>query len=139
MAFDDRTTDLIAIGASVAANCQSCVEYHTGKASEHGVESSDIAQAIEIGRMVRRGAAAKVDQVANGLLHTESSTAEGASSGGRAASEPGCCAAAFKDASGGSQGEVGSCFPNRCTPFSSMAAGWSSGGFPFRAPGDTKS
>ena len=139
MAFDNRTSELIAIAASVAANCQSCVEYHVGKAAEHGAETGDVAQAIEIGRMVRRGAAAKVDQVANGLLHKESSTAAGATSGAASASESGCCAAAFKDASGGNQGEVGSCFPNKCTPFSSMAAGWSSGGFPFRAPGQAKS
>ena len=71
MKLDNRTTELIAVGASIAANCQSCVEYHVGKATEFGVDREDIAQAVDVGRMVRRGAAGKVDKVAENLLRNE--------------------------------------------------------------------
>ena len=63
MKFDNRLTELVAVGASVAANCQSCVEYHVGKAAEYGVDRAEVAQAIDTGKMVRRGAAAKMDKL----------------------------------------------------------------------------
>lgn len=68
MKFDTRMTELTAVGASVAANCQACVTYHIAKALESGVEQDEIAQAVEVGRMVRKGAAAKVDQVVESRL-----------------------------------------------------------------------
>ena len=89
MKFDNRTTELIALGASVAANCQSCVEYHAGKAAEYGVEPQEVAQAIEIGKMVRSGAAAKIDKIAEGLLATRTGAA--ASSAAAATGMTGCC------------------------------------------------
>ncbi len=82
MTFDERTTELIAIGASIGANCQSCVEYHVGKAAECGIDEHEVARAIEIGRMVRRGAAAKVDKVAETLLRGNSTAAAGGATGG---------------------------------------------------------
>ncbi len=77
MPLDNRTKELIAIGASIAANCQSCVEYHVGKAAEFGIDRQEIAQAIDVGRTVRQGAAAKVDKTADGFLHKESAVAGG--------------------------------------------------------------
>jgi AhpD family alkylhydroperoxidase len=82
MKFDNRTTELIAVGASIAANCQSCVEYHVAKAAEYGVGPEAVSQAVEVGRMVRRGAAAKVDNVAEHLLHTERASAAAAATAG---------------------------------------------------------
>ena len=63
MTVDNRIRELIALGASVAANCQLCLEYHGRKAAEYGIDPAELAQAIEIGRTVRRGAATNVDQV----------------------------------------------------------------------------
>ena len=108
MTLDNRITELIAIGASVAANCQSCVEHHLAKAAEHGIEQNELAQAVEIGRRVRKGAAAKVDQSADRLLRKDSSAANSETSDRSPAGEGACCASAFRGA----------------------AAGWS-GGFPF--------
>lgn len=48
--------ELIAIGASVSAHCQPCLEYHIGKATELGIDKEEIRQAIEIGHMVEKGA-----------------------------------------------------------------------------------
>ncbi|GFO66322.1 carboxymuconolactone decarboxylase family protein [Geomonas paludis] len=64
MKLDDRIKELIAIGASITANCQPCLDYHTEKAREYGADDQDIHEAIQIGKTVRRGAAAKMDKYA---------------------------------------------------------------------------
>jgi len=64
MKLDDRMKELIAVGASIAANCQSCLEYHAGEARKIGADAQEIMDAIEVGKRVRRGAAAKMDRFA---------------------------------------------------------------------------
>lgn len=136
MKFDNRTTELIALGASVAANCQSCVEYHGRKAAEYGIDSEEVAQAIEIGRAVRKGAAAKVDQAADGLLQKDTSAA----SGNAPTSDAGCCGSVARQAAGADDRGESTWFASRCAPFSSMMAGaWRSGGFPFSGQPEAKS
>ena len=53
----------IAIGASVACNCHPCVEFHTSKANEMNIEPELIKQAVEVGKMVRKGAATQMDEL----------------------------------------------------------------------------
>ncbi len=67
MGLDIRTKELIAIGASVAANCQACLRYHVDKTRENGADAEEIAEAIEVGRAVARGAAAGMKQFASTL------------------------------------------------------------------------
>jgi hypothetical protein len=43
MKLDDRIRELITVGASVGANCHSCLEYRFGKAGEQGVPDGEIA------------------------------------------------------------------------------------------------
>ena len=64
MKFDERTVRLIGVGASVAANCQPCLLINATKAGENGATDQEIAEAIEIGKMVRAGAALKMDKYA---------------------------------------------------------------------------
>lgn len=64
MKLDTRTKELIVIGASITANYQPCLQYHVSKALENQVNEDEIAEAIDIGRMVRRGAAYKMDKFA---------------------------------------------------------------------------
>jgi len=59
--LDNKVKELIAVGASVAANCHPCVKYHVGKAREMKVAEDQIRQAIEVGQMVRKGAAGQMD------------------------------------------------------------------------------
>lgn len=61
--MDERTKELIAVGAAVTANCLPCLEYHVGKAREVGAAGDEIREAIEMGRTVRKGAAAKLDRL----------------------------------------------------------------------------
>ncbi len=49
---------------------QPCLQYHVDKALEAGASDSEIAQAIEIAKMVRKGAAAKMDKFASGMSRT---------------------------------------------------------------------
>ncbi|MBI5031739.1 MAG: carboxymuconolactone decarboxylase family protein [Chloroflexi bacterium] len=81
MKLDNRTKELIAIGASLTAHCQPCLQYHVSKAIECGATEDEIAQAIEIGKMVRKGADAKMDQFA-ASLNPAAVAAAGSSNGG---------------------------------------------------------
>ncbi|MFQ5513871.1 MAG: carboxymuconolactone decarboxylase family protein [Myxococcota bacterium] len=66
--MDERTRELIAIGAAVTAHCQPCLRYHLTKAGEQGVEAGEIDEAIRIARTVRKGAQASMDQAIQSLL-----------------------------------------------------------------------
>jgi len=70
MKLDDRTIRLIAVGASISANCQPCLGTNVSKALENGIAMQEIADAIEIGKMVRKGAASKMDRFAASLAAT---------------------------------------------------------------------
>lgn len=71
MKLDHRTRALIAVGSAVGANCHSCLEYHVGRAREDGVPNDEIAEAIDAGKQVRKGAQEKMDRLAADLLgHT---------------------------------------------------------------------
>ncbi len=61
--LDVKTKELIAIGASVSANCHPCVKYHTTKAREMKIDEKEIMQAVDVGRMVRSGAANQMDKL----------------------------------------------------------------------------
>ena len=67
MKLDDRVKELIAIGASVTANCQSCLEYSARTALKNGAGEDEIAQAIEVGKLVKNGAAARMEKFIAGL------------------------------------------------------------------------
>ena len=59
----DKTRSLIAVGASIAANCQPCLKHHVSKSLEAGVDKNRIVEAIEIGKAVRTGAAGSMDKL----------------------------------------------------------------------------
>jgi AhpD family alkylhydroperoxidase len=62
MKLDNRTKALIGIGASITANCEPCVQRHVSLAKEIGVNEQEIAEAIALGRMIRKGIAGKMDK-----------------------------------------------------------------------------
>ena len=81
MKLDDRTIRLIVVGVSISANCQPCLGTNVSKALENGIAMQEIADAIEIGKMVRKGAASKMDKFAAGLAATPAVSALGTTSG----------------------------------------------------------
>ncbi len=78
MQLDERIKELIAVGASVTANCQPCLHYHVTRAREAGAEDEEISVAIGIARAVRKGAAAKMDDFAAGLRTTSEQVGQSA-------------------------------------------------------------
>jgi AhpD family alkylhydroperoxidase len=71
--MDERMKRLIAVGASVGANCHPCVEFHIGKALEQGIEKGEILEAVEMAKAVRKGAAASMDKLVLKLLDSQKS------------------------------------------------------------------
>jgi AhpD family alkylhydroperoxidase len=67
MKLDNRTLRLIAVGASITANCQPCLRINVAKALESGADEPEIAAAIQVGKMVRQGAASKMDDFTSDL------------------------------------------------------------------------
>jgi AhpD family alkylhydroperoxidase len=65
--MEDKTKLLIAVGASVTANCQPCLKTAVTQAQSVGVDKKEIIEAIAIGRVVRRGAFGKMDKFASDL------------------------------------------------------------------------
>ena len=65
--LEPKIKELIAIGSSVACNCHPCIKYHTNKARELNIDSESIRQAIEVGKMVRKGAAGEMDKLLSEL------------------------------------------------------------------------
>lgn len=65
--LDENMKELIAIGTSVSANCQPCVKFHVAKAREMNIDENDIQQAIDVGKMVRKGAAGQMDELVQRL------------------------------------------------------------------------
>lgn len=64
MKLTSQTQALIAVGAAISANCQPCLQSTVAMARESGVNEQEIAEAIEVGKRVRRGAASKMDKFA---------------------------------------------------------------------------
>jgi AhpD family alkylhydroperoxidase len=82
MKLDNRTIRLIAVGASISANCQPCLQVNLAKALAAGASQEEIAEAIEVGKRVREGAAIKMDKFAASLGQPDAAGAD---------PQKGCC------------------------------------------------
>ncbi len=69
--MDEQTKELVAIGASVAANCYPCMKHHLAKCRDLGADGLEIRAAAEVGMMVNRGAASNTRKFVAELLGTE--------------------------------------------------------------------
>lgn len=81
MTLERRIEELVAVGASVTANCGPCLEFHTREARESGATADQIAAAIAVGQAVRKGAAARMDRTVEKL----------GAAAGEASGAVGCC------------------------------------------------
>lgn len=85
MSLSEKIKELVAVGASITANCQPCLKYHTDKALEFGADAGEVAAAIEMGKRVRKGASAKMDEYAASV------SSDSAGSGPAGAAKSACC------------------------------------------------
>ena len=74
--MDQKIKEMIAIGASVTANCIPCIRFHVEKAREIGLTEAEIKASVQVGKMVRKGAATKWDEEVASLLGEELSSPE---------------------------------------------------------------
>ena len=89
--MDEKTKELIAVGASVTAHCQPCLTYHVAKAKEQGIGEDEIREAIAVGHMVEKGAMSAMRQFSAGILEAKAPTGSSCCPGGTSGKK-GCCA-----------------------------------------------
>jgi AhpD family alkylhydroperoxidase len=65
--LENKTKLLIAVGASVTANCLPCLKTAVTQAKSAGADKKEILEAIAIGKVVRKGAFGKMDKFASTL------------------------------------------------------------------------
>ena len=66
--MDARIKELVAMGASAAANCHPCMDHHLAKCDELGIDRADVIAAVKVGLMVNRGAEKAIRKKARELL-----------------------------------------------------------------------
>jgi AhpD family alkylhydroperoxidase len=66
--FTPAVAELVAIGASMAANCKPCLNHHVAQARKLGVSDDDIRKASGLAQMVKKAPATAVLELAEKLL-----------------------------------------------------------------------
>jgi AhpD family alkylhydroperoxidase len=65
---DEHVKELVAMGASAAANCHPCIDHHLAKCDELGIDREEVAAAVKVGLMVNHGAENAIREKVRGLL-----------------------------------------------------------------------
>jgi AhpD family alkylhydroperoxidase len=65
---NEQMNELIAMGASAAANCHPCMDHHLAKCDELGIDREEVAAAVKVGLMVNRGAENAIRKKSRELL-----------------------------------------------------------------------
>ena len=89
--MDEKTKEMIAIGTSVGAHCQPCLEYHVNKAREVGLTDDEIREAITVGHRVEKGAMSAMRQFSCAILDTNAAAQADGRCCGPAERAAGCC------------------------------------------------
>lgn len=64
----DAVRELVAIGASIVANCEPCLKHHVNQARQLGVSKDDMRQAVDMAQMVKDSPAHAMLVLADRLL-----------------------------------------------------------------------
>jgi AhpD family alkylhydroperoxidase len=67
--YSESIEELVAIGASIASNCEPCLRYHFSQASRLGISVEDIARAVATARAVKAMSAGRVISLAERLTN----------------------------------------------------------------------
>ena len=66
--MDEKTKELVAVGAAAAGNCIPCLEWHYKKCIELGIPKDEIKEAIELAKIVKNVPIKKINELAQTLL-----------------------------------------------------------------------
>lgn len=69
--MDSRTTELVAIAASVAGRCQPCFRHHLTKARELGISEEDIREAVDFAERIGNAGGQRMDEFVKDLLEED--------------------------------------------------------------------
>ena len=69
--YTDAVSEVVAIGAAIAANCEPCFKHHFDRARKLGVSIEDIARAVETAKAVKESPARSMLELANQFLRQE--------------------------------------------------------------------
>lgn len=69
--LDPRTSELIAIGASIGGNCLSCLRYHFAEAIKNGCTIQEIEEAVKLGKTVKERPINDIYKLADDLINRE--------------------------------------------------------------------
>jgi AhpD family alkylhydroperoxidase len=69
--FTDAVSELVAIGAAIASNCEPCFRYHYDKARKLGVSKEDMALAVAIANGVKETPAKSILDMADRYLKSK--------------------------------------------------------------------
>jgi AhpD family alkylhydroperoxidase len=73
--FTESVAELVALGAAIASNCESCFKYHYDKARKLGVSRDDMLQAVAIAQGVKDAPAKSITDLAHRILKAEGAAA----------------------------------------------------------------
>lgn len=71
VSLDERTKELVAIGAAIGGNCIPCLEWHYKKCIELGISNKEIQEAIDMAKRVKEVPIKKINEVAEKLVGKE--------------------------------------------------------------------
>jgi AhpD family alkylhydroperoxidase len=66
--MDALMKELVAMGASAAANCHPCMDHHLAKCDELGISREEVSEAVRVGLIVNHGAERAIRKKARELL-----------------------------------------------------------------------
>ena len=66
--MDARMKELVAMGASAAANCHPCMEHHLAECDKLDIPREEVLEAVRVGLMVNHGAERAIRKHAHKLL-----------------------------------------------------------------------
>lgn len=66
--MDEKTRELIAIGAAYAGDCEACLVYHFKQAAQAGASVDEIREAVGTGEQVKQASARRVDDLVERLF-----------------------------------------------------------------------
>ena len=91
MLGESKTAKLVAIGASVGANCGRCLRYHIEEARKAGATDVEIVDAMDVGAAVRTGAGVQVEAVRRAFGYEQARVSAPCAHGGTVADSTSCC------------------------------------------------
>jgi len=76
MALSERELEMVAVGASIGANCIPCLEWHGKKCFEIGVDTDELQQAVELAMKVKGMPHRKIELTATRLVNRSADESE---------------------------------------------------------------